>query len=310
MSILFNEDLGSTSNRKGLIKLQNKFSGYDPSYVSIASMDTLSGFRKWLEFVWKQYKPYSDTNFPNEFKKQFSQRTWELYLGVALLNRGYTLGEHRDVGPDFKIPLDDKNSVWIEAISVKKGDGQDKVPEIKYGKAIDVPEKEMLLRLTSGLGEKYQKYLSYLQSNIIKSNDSFVIAIDRSDLQHTDPQIPLIFKCLFAIGHQVLLINSTKPRPKTEGSNWSSREKVNKMSGNEVPMLLFRNSDFESVSAIIYCTTNILNSPRNPKYMGNNFVVVHNPFAKNPLPENFIKFGEEWKLEGDQLKKIQGVRRS
>ena len=39
--------------------------------------------------------------------------------------------------------------MWVEAIAVKRI--QDKVPDIEYGKAMDVPEKEMLLRLTNGL---------------------------------------------------------------------------------------------------------------------------------------------------------------
>jgi len=312
MSKLFNEDLGISSNKTTLAKLQNKFSNYDPSYVSIATMSTLNDFREWLELIWKQYKPYADGNFPNEFKYQFYQRAWELYLGSTLINRDYALGTHDSVGPDFKIPYEDKGlerSAWIEAIAVKKGDGKDKVPDIKYGVAVSVPEQEMLLRLTSGLGEKYQKYLSYLRGGIVEPSDPFIIAIDRSALEHTDPQIPLILKCLFAIGHQVLFIKSNKPLPKTEESNWFGREKVNKISGSEVPMLLFRDSDFEDISAVIYCANNILNSPRDAKLMGNNFVIVHNPFAKNPFPENFFKFGEEWKQEGEQLKKIKTPNR-
>jgi len=198
---------------------------------------------------------------------------------------------------------EDKN-IWIEAIAVEKGEGQDKVPNIEYGKAIDVPEKEMLLRLTAGLKEKYRKYLSYLKDKIVNQNDFFVIAIDRSHLEHMDAQIPLIFKCLFAIGHQVLFLKKGKPQPKTEGSIWSTREKVNKISGSEVEMLMFRDSSFEGISAVIYCDKNILNSPRNYNQMGSNFITVHNPFAKNPLSDKFFNFGDTWKQEGEQIKKI------
>lgn len=304
MSKLFNENLGTASNRIELDKLKKKFSRYDPSYVAISTMTTRPGFRTWLEFVWKQYEPYADSNFPNEFKKHFSQRAWELHLGSTLLNRGYTLGNHSNAGPDFKIPYKDR-SIWIEAIAVEKGDGQDKVPNIEYDKAMDVPEKEMLLRLTAGLKEKYRKYLSYLKDGLVSKNDPFVIAIDRSPLEHPDAQIPLILKCLFAIGHQVLFLKKEKPQPKTEGSTWSAREKVNKISGSEVEMLMFRDSSFEGISAVIYCSQDILNSPRDPSQMGNNLVVVHNPFAKNPLPDNFFKFGDTWKQDGDQLKKIK-----
>ena len=304
MTKLFNENLGTATNQAELDKLKKKFNHYDPSYVAISTMISRPDFRNWIESIWEQYQPYADTNFPNEFKKQFSQRSWELHLGSTLLNRGYTLESHSNTGPDFKIPYDGK-SIWIEAIAVEKGDGKDMVPNIKYGKAIDVPEKEMILRLAAGLKEKHRKYLSYFKNKLVSQNDPFVIAIDRSHLEHMDVQIPLILKCLFAIGHQVLFLKREKPQPKTEGSTWSTREKINKISGSEVEMLMFRDSGFEGISAVIYCTQDILNSPRDPKQMGNNFVIIHNPFAKNPLQDNFFKFGDTWKQEGDQLNKIK-----
>ena len=302
MTKLFNENLGTASNRTELARLKKKFNSYDSIYVAISTMTNRPDFRDWLESIWQQYEPYADANFPNEFKKQFSQRAWELNLGATLLNRGYILGDHRDIGPDFKIS-DGNRNVWIEAVAVRKGNGRDKVPNIENGKAIDVPEKEMLLRLTTGLGEKYRKYLSYLQDDHINSDDPYVIALDRSDLEHSDAQIPLILKCLFAIGHQVLFLKREKPQPKTEGSTWSAREKVNKISGSEVEMLMFRDDSFEGISAVIYCAQNILNSLRDPNRMGDNFVIVHNPFAKNPITKGFFKFGDEWLFRDGYLKK-------
>jgi len=304
MTRLFNEDLGTASNSIQLAKLKRKFSSFHPSYVATSTMTTRPEFKIWLEAIWKQYEPYADSNFPNEFKKQFNQRAWELHLGSTLINRGYVLGSHTDAGPDIKISFEGKN-VWVEAIAVEKGDTKDKVPDIEYGKAMDVPEKEMLLRLTAGLSEKHQKYLKYLKGSYISQNDPFVIAIDRSPLEHQDAQIPLILKCLFAIGHQVLFLKREKPQPETEGSTWSAREKINKVNGCEIEMLMFRDASFEGISAVIYCPWNILNSTRDPQKMGDNFVIVHNPFAKNPLPDKFFKFGETWKQEGQQLKKLK-----
>lgn len=304
MTKLFNENLGVASNNKQLAALKKKFNFYHPTYVAIATMATRPEFRNWLESIWKQYEPYSDSNFPNEFKKQFNQRSWELHIGGVLLNKGYSLGKHKDAGPDFKVSHDN-HTIWIEAIAVEKGDGKDKVPEIEYGKAMDVPEKEMLLRLTAGLGEKYRKYLSYLKDGYVNPNDPFVIAIDRSPLEHMDAQIPLILKCLFAIGHQVLFLKRTTPQPKAEGSTWSLRDKLNKVSGSEVGMLMFRDSSYEGISAVVYCPRDILNSSRELNQLGNNFVIVHNPHAKNPLPDNFFNFGETWKQIGHQVQKIK-----
>jgi type I restriction enzyme S subunit len=304
MTKLFNENLGIASNRIELDKLRRKFNQYDPSYVAISTMTTRPEFREELEVLWKQYEPYADSNFPNEFKKQFNQRAWELHIGSTLLNRGYALGVHSDSGPDFRISHKNKD-VWIEAVAIEKGKGKDKVPDIEDGKAMDVPEQEMLLRLTAGLIEKHRKYLSYLKNNNVSKDDPFIIAIDRSPLDHPDAQIPLILKCLFAIGHQILFLKGTKTRPITEGSTWSAREKVNKLSGSEVGMLMFRDNSFEGISAVIYNVHDILNSPRDPNHIGDNFVIVHNPFAKNPLPDSFFEFGNIWRQEGDQIKKIE-----
>lgn len=303
MTKLFNENLGTASDDKQLAQLKEKFNFYHPSYIALATMTTRPDFRDWLESLWIQFEPHADTNFHSEFKKQFNQRAWEMHMGSVLLNRGYNLGNHTNIGPDFKIPFKNK-SVWVEAIAIEKGDGQDKVPDIVYGKAIDVPEKEMLLRLTAGLREKHRKYLTYLRDDLVDQDDPFVIAIDRSPLEHMDAQIPLILKCLFAIGHQVFFLNRDKPQSRTEGSTWSAREKINKISGSEIGMLMFRDASFEGISAVIYCTQNILNSPQDFSHMGENFVIVHNPFAKNPLPYNFFKFGDVWKQDGDQLKRI------
>ncbi len=304
MTKLFNENLGVASNSKQLAALKKKFNFYHPTYVAIATMATRPEFRNWLESIWKQYEPYADSNFPNEFKKQFNQRSWELHIGATLLNRGHNLQTHKDTGPDFKI-LHNNCTVWIEAIAVEKGAGKDRVPEIEYGKAMDVPEKEMLFRLTAGLKEKHQKYLSYLKSGHINSSDPYIIAIDRSPLEHMDAQIPLILKCLFAIGHQVLFLKRTTPHSMSEGSTWTLRDKLNKVSGSEVEMLMFRDSSYEGISAVIYCPWDILNSSREPDKLGSNFVIVHNPYAKNSLPDNFFKFGEAWKQIGTQIQKIK-----
>ena len=89
------------------------------------------------------------------------------------------------------------------------------------------------------------------------------------------------------------------------GSTWSVRDKVNKVSGSEVGTFMFGDSKFGGISAIIYCSQNILNSPKDPKLMGDNFTIIHNPFAINPLPHTFFTFGDTWILKGDQLKKIK-----
>lgn len=303
MTKLFDENLGKASNRDELSVLKQKYHKYDPIYVAVSTMASRPEFREFLENIWKQYELYADTNFIQEIKKRFGQRSWELYLGSTLLNRGQKLKKHSKTGPDIKINSE-LGDIWIEAISVEKGGGNDKVPEVENGVWVDVPEEKMLLRLSSGLMEKYRKYETYIRNKVINPNDPFVIAIDRSSLEHVDPQVPLILKCLFAIGHQVLYLKSNKPAIQPVGSTWSARDKINKINGSNVEMLMFRDRTYEGISAVIYADKDIINSPRDLDKIGNNLIIVYNPFAKNPLPNNFFKFGESWAQDGSQVKKI------
>lgn len=309
MKKLFDENLGIAKNKKELSLLKKQFSSYDPMYVGMSTIPHFEDARKWIEDLWTLYESYADKHFLQEFKRQFTQRAWELYLGATLLNRGYLLEKHSDTGPDLKLSLEkptDSNKLWIEAIAVEKGEKQDKVPDIEFGKAMDVPEQQMLLRLTNALTKKHKIYTHYLAKNIIGKNDPFIIAVNRSDLEHVDPGIPLILKCLFGIGHQVLSISTGKQQPKIKAteSNWTKRTDIKKQTGNNVSMLFFDTLDYSGISAVIYIINNIINSPRTPKEMGEDFVIVHNPFAKNPLSTNFFPFKEQWKVDGSFLKKI------
>jgi len=62
-----------------------------------------------------------------------------------------------------------------------------------------------------------------------------------------------------------------------------------------VPMFFFENHEHAGISAVIYSKDTILNSPRLSQEMGENFFIVHNPHAINPLPDNFFPFGAEYK---------------
>lgn len=311
MNRLFSENLGVIKNDKQLDALAKKYPNYHRAYICQATAFNRQKIRNWMEKLWKLYEPYADTNFLTEFRKRFTERSWELYLGAAILTHCYQLGKHKNVGPDFKIepPNEKGQSIWIEAVVTTPGDGPDRVPKIKFDYdvivEVDYPEEEMLLRLTNALKEKHNKYTAYLQKNILKADEAYVVALNRADLEHLDSQVPLIFKCLFGIGYQTLQIKNGKPLPKSVGSTWSPRTEVNKKSGNSVPMTFFLNSDYAGISAVVYSNNNILNSPRKNAEIGSDLVIIHNPFAINPLPEDFLKFGEEWKFQEGYLKKTK-----
>ncbi len=135
--MLFDKSLGSVKNQAELEELLKKYAPptYDPLYVCLATRIDFKKERRWIEDMWMEYRQFADPNFPTEFKAKFSQRAWELYLGITLHKRwGLCPGstsKHEYAGPDFKTILNTNGgtqTVWIEATAAEKGDPPHGVP--------------------------------------------------------------------------------------------------------------------------------------------------------------------------------------
>ncbi len=307
MKNLFSENWPIINTDEELLELCEKFQKYDPSYICQATASSRQKTKSWMESLWKQYEPYADRNFLEEFKLHFAQRGWELYFGVALLNHGFFLPPNKNEGPDFDLQnMNEQRLCWIEAIAIEKGDGVDKVPEIvPNGLVVDVPTEKMTLRLSSGLNEKFQKYLSYLEKNIVSDNEPYVIAIDRSELEHGDALLPNILKALFGIGNPALRMRIGGMPMENPESFWTHQPTIQKNNGQSISMHFFNDLAHAGISAVIYNINSVINSPRDSKEMGENFFIVHNPLAKNPLPKGFFSFGTEYIVEDEHVKEIR-----
>jgi len=303
---LFSENFPNVKSDAGLQDLMRTHPSYDAGYLCQATYSLRKKTKVWMERLWNQYHTHADSHFLEEFKRQFTQRAWELYLGVTLLNNGFKLGKQKDDGPDFEIlNQEGKPSVWIEAIAVKKGTGNDRVPDLSYGTVSSIPTDEMVLRIAAGLDTKYKKYCSDLKNGFIKQNEPYIIALDRSELEHVDALLPNILKALFGIGTLALRVRVEGKRVKRPKSSWTSQFEIIKHSGSSVPMLFFENPEHAGISAVIYTRDHVINSPRGPKQMGQNFTIVHNPYAKNPLPDSFFPFGDIHRAEEGFVRKVR-----
>lgn len=306
---LFDVEFDPVSTDLELIALQNKHKDkYDPAYICQSVIKRRQAAKEWIESLWLQYKQYADINFCSSFKKHFTPRSWELYLGSTLLNRGYRLENHHSHCPDIKLKYNQMNKeqiVWIEATIASRGTTEDCVPAIKPGVGGCVPIEQMTIRLANALNGKYQAYTRYIKDHIVNIDDICVIAINSSDFGHpTGWQYPLILKNLFGIGELVMTFPIDRESATEPCSHWSTIDDIKKMNGSPVPTNFFIDPTHSNISAIIYCDDNILNSPTDPEKMGENFIIVHNPLAKNLLPLNFFKFGEEWAVVGNEIKKL------
>jgi len=248
--------------------------------------------RELFQKLWVNFEDYADTHFHQEIKLHFHQRSWEMYLANALLSKSYSISS-LDKGPDLKT-LHDGSVVWIEAVAATRGEGEDKVPVlISDGRVRDVPEDAMLMRFANSLETKRAKYDKYISDGLIKKDEFCIIAVNTGETDNFDPGIPLIFKCLFAIGFFAI--------PQVGKGFWKPREVIHKKNGSPVRMDFFKQEESRNISAVIYSNKTVLNHPEN---LGEDCIVVHNPHAFNQLPLEVFKSFEQWKVDGDNIIKV------
>jgi len=205
---IFTDDFPEISTDKELQKIIMKFPEYDPYYY-IAS-GCIKERKEMFNSLWQIYHPLADKIFLSDCKKNFHQRAWEMYLGVALIKNGLDISSSGK-GPDFVVNKGKENEIFIEATACKRGDTKDAVPEEYFAekpeeiRVLDVPYDRMLIRLTNSLDYKYKKYKDFIE----KKEKPYIIAINRAGLGYID-DIPLILKCLFGLGFQSFKIINGK----------------------------------------------------------------------------------------------------
>lgn len=303
---LFHDSFSPTRSNPEIAALCKLYPHYHKGYVCIGADLSCRETKAWLERLWKQYNPYADNQFLEDFRRQFFQRAWELYLGATFLNRGYTLGKHKDHGADFQIIRKDEPSVWIEAIAVNKGYGINQVHDIPEGHFVDVPTDQILLRLTSGLKTKHDKYLTDLAKQRIKECEPYVIGLDRSSVgYHVDTYIPNTLKALFGVGIPAVQRKVRGASSKRSRVTWTAKFEIERQGRAVVPSIFFEDPDHAGISAVIYSKDQVVDCPRAPDEIGENLVIVHNPYAKNPLPNGFFQFGDEYRADEEFVKIVR-----
>lgn len=274
----------------------------DRDYNAVRDEPALMLARNYVEEMWKKYELHAEPSFQKKATEDFHAKIWEMYLGCVLIDNGMNLQVKQKVkGPDLCVRLDDRH-LWIEAIAPKSGTGDNAVPEVntESDEAMDVPEKQILLRLTGAIEEKYKKYQKYItgESPIIKPKDYYVIAINGGRINFgflLKGGIPFIVSCAFGLGNEVLTIKGNN----VSGS-YEYREKINTCAGNPVNTNIFRSKQYSGISAVLYSCMNVAN---HPNQAGSEIDLVHNPFAlpDNSLPLDIFPFGTEWWVENNEL---------
>lgn len=305
---LFTLDLPLVDTDDALEKIKTAHFDCDPYFIASGCIKER---RDKFNNLWRQFKSILDESKSKIFlskikqKGQFHENTWEMYVGCILkkyFSKIFT--PQKDEGIDFILNKDNTDEIFIEAVACKKGNSADAVPNMIVAEnpeditVQDVPHDEMLLRLSNSINCKADKYKDFIKDR----NKPFIIAVNKGALEHLDPQIPLVLKCLFGLGYE----HFKKIGDQLVYNGWTRREFIEKKNGEKISMTFFEKNENDFVSAIIYSPDNILNAPQN---IGCDCILVHNPKAKNPLDIKTFSFLQQWKAkyvgQGLEIEKIE-----
>lgn len=252
--------------------------------------------KAFCERLWEKFLPDADDNFRVEVRRNFYGRFWEMYLTCTLRKharkRGYSVSCPKP-GPDILLEHAGRR-IWIEAVAASDGDPSkpDSVVEPSKDEAYAVPDEKIILRYTIALAEKYRKYCAYYRDGTVKSDDSYVIAINGFPLSYrwADGEIPRILKAVFPLGPlQIVFDRNAKEVVETKHQH---RPTIYKATGKPVSTEFFANAEYASVSAILFSRANACMSTFP---LGTDFLVVHNPHASHPIPHGLLSCREYWK---------------
>ena len=225
-------------------------------------------------------------NRVGEKQHEFFSRFWEMYLVTSFLQDGFCLVKKKNPeGPDIKIKLEDK-IIWIEAVVPGPGGetNNDRVPDLEYGVAREVPDEQMKLRLTNAFSEKFYKYKNYREKDLVKEEDDYVIAINGSLIGRSERDVPRIVRTLFPIGNLVYHVhvpNNFNQRSEIIGQSHENQREIIKYGGSKVLTDPFLNDEYAGISAVLYSDCCLFNfdyaGDSNHRRLSRSFTLVHNP---------------------------------
>jgi hypothetical protein len=253
--------------------------------------------KRFVERLWAVYEKYADPHFLTEIRRDFSARFWEMYLTCALLEKasehGFSVSCPKP-GPDILLELNG-DRIWIEAVAATNGQQgkPDSLVEPNSDGSYRIPEEKIVLRYTTAIREKYQKYLCYLRKGIIHKNDAYVVAVNKSGLAYrwasAAIDLPRFLKAVYPIGELEVLID--KKEREIVGSQNRPRFFIPKANQSQVSVRAFVDRRWRGISAIL-CSDADVGWSSSP--LGSDLELAHNPLCRRPIVRGLIPAAREW----------------
>jgi hypothetical protein len=227
-----------------------------------------------------------DPHFEQELDRDVQARLWEMMVARILKFEGHE-PKSTNYGPDFLVENDGKR-IFTEAICPGPGDesNPNSVPPIVYGAPIAkaVPVAQIVLRIRSALEGKKRKYEQYLAEGIVSPNDVCVIAVSSSKLSpRANLWPPAIMRATHGSGNPYVIFGQGEG---VVGEGIESCESIPKVNGQEIDTRFFLSEDNSLISAVLYSDSSFFSLVFD--LLGES-MIIHNPKARVPLPQGFIK---------------------
>lgn len=233
---------------------------------------------------------------------RYWQRLSEALLARELAAADLSFGSS-NAGPDFVLEANGRR-IWIEAICPMPSNVPAEWLRFLPGEVKDFPHQAMLLRWTAAIKEKAEKLLGnpekglrgYLDKGIVGPDEAYVIAVNGRMLRHVFPEMngisgfPFAAEATFGVGCRRLHLDRATRRVLHQ--DYAHNPYIMRPQGEPVPACAFLDDRYRAVSAI-WATdlddTGILGNPRP-------MVVVHNPYAANPISVALLPAFDEYVL--------------
>ncbi len=282
------------------------------------------GTEKWHEPAqqywqaqYEQYQRYLDSKFVKEIGMDFLSQIWELtlasYIDQQLGNEsGLVNHKIKDVScPDFCFEIDGQK-FYLEATTPKTGNCEDlnvTFEEIR-GIARKTPVASYKERLCSAIREKGENayYGNDKKSGYkdhMEENDGFIVAISMAKIpffnQPIDYQVDL--SCIFGLSSRKVPVIRDQTGQQYMGAIYYDQELSfpKQASGKPIDTYYFVDDKYSHISAILISHSGWVFFPDADKYgtplrweeCRNDYILVHNPFAKTPLPTGYFSVYRE-----------------
>jgi hypothetical protein len=267
-------------------------SGSDPEFQAVKSNQRFADVRSECERLWSIFHPLADSNFVDQFSRDFRARFWELYIGSFLKERHQAVkaAKSGSAAPDFMVP--GTPAIFVEATNASRGSGPDSVPRYADNDEDDnrVPVEECVLRITSRLNSKAlsndAKQLGSRHPYIVAVNLPFPEAWVASNP-------PLAAQATLGVGG-LLMVQESSDVWKSVAAPSPLQEK---RSGSTIKTTSFCTAQLEHIAALVVASVN----PFSSSYADPAIEVLHNPRATTPLPRGWLGLGIEYWVEGGKL---------